>query len=85
MREFEPRLALIAGPDGLAAYRALAPDCARLLAPGGSAALEIGQGQAEAVIRILADQGLEVIERRRDLAGTVRCLVARRAAEVLEQ
>ena len=49
VRAFEPALALSAGPDGLAAYRALIPDCARLLAPGGSVALEIGQGQAAAV------------------------------------
>jgi release factor glutamine methyltransferase len=76
---FEPSGALLAGPDGLAAYRALAPDVARLLAPDGSIALEIGAGQGEAVARILLDQGLEVIERRCDLAGIERCLVARLA------
>ena len=42
IRDFEPKAALVAGPDGLAAYRALAPDCARLLAPDGLCALEIG-------------------------------------------
>ena len=80
VREFEPSGALLAGPDGLAAYRALAPDCARLLAPGGSVALEIGAGQGDAVAGILMRAGLAVDERRRDLAGIERCLVARRPA-----
>jgi release factor glutamine methyltransferase len=80
IRCFEPKGALLAGPDGLDAYRELAPDCARLLRPDGVCALEIGLGQAGAVSALLAGQGLEVIERRRDLAGIERCLVARHAA-----
>jgi release factor glutamine methyltransferase len=80
IRCFEPQAALVAGPDGLVAYRELAPDCARLLATDGALGLEIGLGQADAVAAILAAQRLEVIERRRDLAGIERCLVARRAA-----
>ena len=79
VRAFEPALALAAGPDGLAAYRALAPDCARLLAPGGSLCLEIGQGQGNRVAEILQHHGLHVVERRADLAGIERCLVAQRA------
>ncbi len=77
VREFEPQIALLAGPDGLDAYRALIPDCARLLAGGGAIGLEIGQGQGEAVAAILARHGLEVVEQRPDLAGILRCLVAR--------
>jgi release factor glutamine methyltransferase len=79
IRCFEPKAALVAGADGLAAYRELAPDCACLLAPNGALVLEIGFGQADAVSAIVAAQGLEVIERRRDLAGIERGLVARRA------
>jgi release factor glutamine methyltransferase len=77
IRDFEPQLALVAGPDGLDAYRALVPDCARLLAPGGALALEIGQGQGDAVAALLARHGFAVVERRPDLAGIERCLVAR--------
>ena len=77
IRDFEPKAALVAGPDGLAAYRALAPHCARLLAPGGLCALEIGFGQGDAVAALLAAQRLIVAERRRDLAGIERCLIAR--------
>jgi release factor glutamine methyltransferase len=77
IRQFEPKAALVAGPDGLAAYRALAPDCARLLAQGGACALEIGFAQGDAVAALLAAHGLMVAERVRDLAGIERCLVAR--------
>jgi release factor glutamine methyltransferase len=77
IREFEPQAALVAGPDGLAAYRAMAADCARLLAQGGLCALEVGSGQSDAVAALLAAQDLTVMERRRDLAGIERCLIAR--------
>ena len=77
VRQFEPQIALIAGPEGLCAYRALIPDCVRLLAEGGSVALEIGQGQGDAVAALLARHGLAVVGRRPDLAGIPRCLVAR--------
>jgi release factor glutamine methyltransferase len=77
IRDFEPKAALIAGRDGLAAYRALAPDCARLLAADGLCVLEIGRGQGQAETEILARHGLEVTGRCRDLAGIERCLVAR--------
>jgi release factor glutamine methyltransferase len=80
IREFEPKAALVAGADGLAAYRALAPDCARLLAPDGLCALEIGFGQGDAVAEILGRHGLKVTARHRDLAGIERCLIARPGA-----
>ncbi len=76
VRLFEPPLALAGGPDGLAAYRRLAPDLVRLLAPAGLAALEVGAGQAEAVEAILGGTGLECGGRRRDLGGHERCILA---------
>jgi release factor glutamine methyltransferase len=79
IRAFEPRAALVAGPDGLDAFRALAPDCARLLARDGLCALEIGYGQADDVTGILARHGLRITKRRADLAGIERSLVARHA------
>jgi release factor glutamine methyltransferase len=78
VRGFEPALALAGGPDGLTAYRALAPDCARLVVPGGTVVLEIGQGQGDAVEALLTRRGLTVTGRRRDLAGIERCLIAGR-------
>ena len=58
VRDHDPRLALDGGPDGLAAYRALTPHVARLLAPGGRFFFEVGAGQAEAVSAIVRDAGL---------------------------
>ncbi len=71
----EPRAALASGADGLECLRSLAPDAARLLAPGGFAAVEIGAGQTTKATAILARHGLRVTDRRRDLAGRIRCLV----------
>ena len=73
---FEPRLALAGGRDGLGAYRALAPDVARLLRPSGRAVFEVGAGQADAVGGIVAAAGLGVAGTRRDLAGIERCIIA---------
>lgn len=73
---YEPRAALSGGPDGLAAYRQLAPQIARLLAPHGRAVLEFGAGQNQAVGEILSAAGLEIDGYRRDLSGILRCVVA---------
>jgi release factor glutamine methyltransferase len=73
---FEPRGALAAGADGLDAYRALAPDVRRLLAPAGVAVFEVGMGQAGDVEAILRDAGLEIGPRQRDLAGVERAVIA---------
>ncbi len=71
---YEPAAALYAGPDGLDDYRRIAPQIARLLAPGGIACIEIGAGQEKAVAALFAAQGF-TIESRTDLRGIVRCLV----------
>ena len=64
--------------DGLDCYRALIPDAARLLAPGGILALEFGQGQEQAVTEILAAHGLKADEQRADLGGIIRCIIAKK-------
>ncbi|MGZ5842092.1 MAG: N5-glutamine methyltransferase family protein, partial [Xanthobacteraceae bacterium] len=78
VRDHDPRLALDGGPDGLNAYRAIAADAARLLAPRGYLVLEIGQGQANDVTQILTGAELVPVgEPQRDLAGIARVLAAR--------
>lgn len=72
----EPSLALLGGTDGLDAYRRIAPDVARLLAPGGAAILECGEGQAGAVANLLAESGFDDVRTARDLAGVERCVLA---------
>lgn len=73
--QFEPRVALDGGPDGLAAYRTLASGVARVAARGGLIALEIGLGQAADVEALAHAKGLRLVARRRDLADIERCLL----------
>jgi release factor glutamine methyltransferase len=78
VRDFDPRGALDGGSDGLTAYRAIAADACRLLAPGGWLVVEVGIGQADAVAALLAGGGLEPSEApRRDLSGVPRVVTAR--------
>ena len=55
IRDYEPATALFAGPDGLDIYRRLIPQAHAALKPNGLLALEIGQGQRDAVAALLAD------------------------------
>ncbi|CAA7616955.1 peptide chain release factor N(5)-glutamine methyltransferase [Magnetospirillum sp. UT-4] len=77
---FEPRRALDGGADGLDCYRALAPQVARLLAPGGICGLEVGQGQDHDVTALFAAAGLVPAGVGHDLAGIARCVLFGAAA-----
>ena len=94
VRDFEPRLALDGGVDGMEFYRKIAAGLARWLAPEGEVILEVGAGQAEAVEAIIVDAmrieassveartraaGCAARARLRDLAGVERVVRARRA------
>ena len=54
VREHEPAAALFAGPDGFDVYRRLIPQARAALRPNGLLALEIGQGQREAIASLLS-------------------------------
>lgn len=54
---FEPRLALSGGSDGLACYRRLIPDAQTYLSPGGWLVMEVGLGQAAAVTEMIVAAG----------------------------
>jgi release factor glutamine methyltransferase len=81
--QFDPRTALDGGGDGLAAYRALAPDLARLLAPRGIAFIEVGAGQSSDVASLFVRGGLVECARKADLAGTERCLALARPKKIV--
>ena len=55
VREFEPRLALHGGEDGLECHRALIEQAPRYLNKGGMIALEIGAEQSGEVTRLMID------------------------------
>lgn len=57
IKNFEPRLALDGGPDGLDFYRAVIPHLHSYLKAGGFVALEIGSGQGQAVAELFAGAG----------------------------
>ena len=73
--EYDPAAALDGGSDGLAAYRRLMPELARLLAHDGVAIVEFGAGQRNAVADLARGNGLVVRDVCADLAGRPRCLV----------
>ena len=67
VRDHDPHLALDGGPDGLQAYRDLAPEVARILRPGGVFAVEIGWDQAEPVKALFEDAGFTDVRVIKDL------------------
>jgi len=76
---FEPQGALVSGPDGLDAIRALVRQAFACLMPGGWFLLEHGHDQAAVVATILAEAGFCEIACHRDLAGHERVTECRAA------
>jgi release factor glutamine methyltransferase len=76
VRDYEPRIALDGGPDGLDAYRAIAAQIPRLMAPDGQLIVEIGADQSAAVTAILREHRLAVTAATADLSGIIRVLTA---------
>ncbi|NBW08252.1 MAG: peptide chain release factor N(5)-glutamine methyltransferase [Caulobacteraceae bacterium] len=67
VRDHDPHLALDGGPDGLEAYRQLAPEIKRILKADGVFAVEIGWDQGEAVKALFVDQGFDNVIVVKDL------------------
>jgi release factor glutamine methyltransferase len=84
--QWEPREALLAGPDGLDAYRSLLAGCGRTFPSQGgkgsaAIAMEVGEGQAPAVAELARAAGFSDVEVRNDLAGIERVVVGRAGGE----
>lgn len=75
VRDFDPRLALVAGADGLDAYRAIAEGSAPHLSLGGMVAVETGFDQKRAVTEVFTANGFDLRDAARDLAGRDRALI----------
>ena len=69
VRDYEPRMALDGGEDGLDYYRAIAPKWKAALRLGGALLFEVGIGQAPAVEEILAQNGYQDIQSAQDTQG----------------
>ena len=76
--EFEPREALLAGPDGLEAIRGLLSEIGAGAVLCGAIALEVGAGQADAVGELTRAAGFSSVKARRDLAGIDRVVLGQR-------
>ena len=71
----EPRIALEAGPDGLASLRRIFLTVRERLRPGGSLLIEHGYDQRSSIEALAESCGLECRDRLRDLAGHERALM----------
>lgn len=78
VKAWEPREALIAGPDGLAAIRRLLVQAPGLLAPGGWMVMELDFSRADLTAELARGAGLVAVNVLNDLFGRARYLVARR-------
>jgi release factor glutamine methyltransferase len=76
VRDYEPKAALTPGSDGLSFHGRIAEGLAEHLTPEGAVLLELGCGQAQAVIEILKSAGFASARLIEDLAGIPRVVCA---------
>ncbi len=81
VRDYEPKLALASGTDGLAATRALLQTAAAVLEPGGLLALEIDERRAASVRELALTAGWRRLDIHQDLFGRPRYALARTAED----
>ena len=82
VRDFEPLGALDGGEDGLMFYRAIIRHWRHVLRPGGWLMFEVGEDQAQDVLSMMKDAGLENLYAVEDTQGIKRVVVGRIALEV---
>ena len=73
--EFEPRLALDGGLDGLSEIRKVVKKSSELIKKNGKFILEIGFDQKNKVINLLNKEGFYINSTKKDLAKNDRCIV----------
>ena len=74
--EFEPRLALDGGLDGLSEIRKVIKKSSELIKKNGKFILEIGFDQKNKVINLLKEEGFYINSTQKDLANNDRCIVS---------
>ncbi len=78
VRDYDPRLALDGGADGLDFYRRLASEAGAFLKPQGKLMLEFGDGQETALEKLFFDEKWIVEGIVADYSSRPRILIARR-------
>lgn len=76
VKDFEPRLALDGGDDGLDFYRRIARDVPTRMAPGATLVLEVGYDEAADVEALLCSRGFSDIQVDKDMQGVARIVSA---------
>ena len=74
--EFEPKLALNGGLDGLSEIRKVIKKSSELIKKNGKFILEIGSDQKNKVIKLLKKEGFYINSTQKDLANNDRCIVS---------
>ena len=74
--DFEPRLALDGGLDGLSEIRKVIKKTSELIKKNGKFILEIGFDQKNKVINLLKKEGFYINSSVKDLANNDRCIVS---------
>ena len=75
VRKWDPPIALYSGTDELAFFRRIFAETPSLLKDGADVVLEIGDGQAEKVMKLGESLGFSPLDVRNDLAGTPRAVL----------
>jgi release factor glutamine methyltransferase len=78
VRDYEPRVALTPGGDGLSIIRRLVTDAPRFLEVGGHLLMEIGFDQHEAVKQLIDPQVWQLLDIHKDLQGIPRIIALRK-------
>lgn len=79
VRNFEPKEALLAGPEGTEFHQEIINDIGPYINKGGWLVMEIGHGQSKSVERMLRQNGkYDYMSTKRDYAGIDRVVVAKR-------
>ena len=78
VKDFDPKMALDGGKDGLDCYRQIAQVSPYLLSANGFILLECGIGQAHDIVQIYLHHGFEHIKTLPDLSGIERCIIFRK-------
>ena len=77
VKDFDPKLALDGGKDGLEPYRIIAKNAKQYLKPKALVIVEFGLGQEKAISKIFNNENFNSISLYRDLSGIVRAMVAK--------
>ncbi len=77
VRDWEPRSAIEGGTDGLHYFRRIFAETPALLREGSEVVLEVGNGQADAVLELGSEAGFIPLGSRPDLAGVLRAVLLR--------